>query len=228
MRIRRNDLATPRDTHVALKCYNPTTATHAHARTMLHRVRTHPLLTSQEFSVTLSLIVKRTAPLYTLGVIPHQSRRCFVRQNLEKRPSPPLALCQCRQRQPYSSHQQNKDRSHHRPAVLIGHDPIPNARPEYSRQYEGEGSYYSHSYGPGHHHSSRLLRQPFRWAFWGPVMAACLFYWINLETVPVSGRRRFNCMNEWVVEKFGDVTFAVLMHELREEGVGFLPDWDPR
>ena len=61
-----------------------------------------------------------------------------------------------------------------------------------------------------------------------PVVAACLFYWWNLETVPVSGRKRFNCMSDWVVDRAGKAAFEVLVMMLEEEGTKPLPEWDPR
>ncbi|KAF8857390.1 hypothetical protein BDZ45DRAFT_560967, partial [Acephala macrosclerotiorum] len=58
------------------------------------------------------------------------------------------------------------------------------------------------------------------------VVGGCaIFYFSNLETVPVSGRRRFNCFSEESVAEEGKMMYNMIM---REEGERILPEWDRR
>jgi hypothetical protein len=52
-----------------------------------------------------------------------------------------------------------------------------------------------------------------------------VFYFANLETVPVSGRRRFNCYSDAYVEAEGQRMYNMIMHESQGS---LLPAWDPR
>ena len=52
-----------------------------------------------------------------------------------------------------------------------------------------------------------------------------IFYVSNLETVPVSGRRRFNCYSEESVEAEGQMLYKMIMQDNRQ---AILPEWDPR
>lgn len=52
-----------------------------------------------------------------------------------------------------------------------------------------------------------------------------IFYYSNLETVPVSGRRRFNCYSDASVEAEGVKAYNAVMQEMQG---GILPTWDPR
>lgn len=56
---------------------------------------------------------------------------------------------------------------------------------------------------------------------------ATIFYFANLETVPVSGRRRFNCFSEKSAEKQGEMAYQQIMADGRAEGI-LLPEYDPR
>ncbi|KAK4131346.1 hypothetical protein BT67DRAFT_158062 [Trichocladium antarcticum] len=60
------------------------------------------------------------------------------------------------------------------------------------------------------------------------VAGAVIFYFANLETVPVSGRTRFNVYNAESVRKAGEMEYRRLMWELDANGVRVLPEWDPR
>jgi hypothetical protein len=51
------------------------------------------------------------------------------------------------------------------------------------------------------------------------------FYVSHLETVPVSGRRRFNCYSEDRVEEEGKMMYNMIMQQDRD---AILPAWDPR
>ncbi|KAH6845074.1 peptidase family M48-domain-containing protein [Chaetomium sp. MPI-CAGE-AT-0009] len=57
---------------------------------------------------------------------------------------------------------------------------------------------------------------------------ALTFYFANLETVPVSGRTRFNAYGAGSVRKAGDMEHRRLLWELEQQGVGLLPEWDWR
>ena len=52
-----------------------------------------------------------------------------------------------------------------------------------------------------------------------------IFYVSNLEEVPQTGRRRFNCYSEEAAEKQGQLLFQEIM---REFGNAILPYWDRR
>lgn len=58
---------------------------------------------------------------------------------------------------------------------------------------------------------------------------AVFFYWYNLETVPVSGRRRFNCYSRGSVDELGKMQAKRIEYEVEHmQGGRFLPDNDPR
>ncbi|KAI2640237.1 peptidase family M48-domain-containing protein [Xylaria nigripes] len=76
---------------------------------------------------------------------------------------------------------------------------------------------------------SRFLRSPgLRTVVFVSAAGAVAFYFINLETVPVSGRRRFNCFSEAKVRAASEAQAKRLEWELQRHGRGFLPDWDWR
>lgn len=57
--------------------------------------------------------------------------------------------------------------------------------------------------------------------------ATVIFYYSNLETVPVSGRRRFNCFTAEQAEIEGQMAYKQILNEaLRANAL--LPRWDPR
>lgn len=60
------------------------------------------------------------------------------------------------------------------------------------------------------------------------VAAALIFYFANLETVPVSGRTRFNCYSADSVREVGETQAKMVRYEVERQGGRFLPDWDPR
>ncbi|KAL5604912.1 uncharacterized protein BROUX77_005098 [Berkeleyomyces rouxiae] len=71
-------------------------------------------------------------------------------------------------------------------------------------------------------------KSPVTWSFVACCAgAAVVFYAANTQTVPVSGRRRFNC--------YGDGGGAIvdqqvkrIEYEVESQGGSFLPEWDPR
>ncbi|KAK4190617.1 mitochondrial metalloendopeptidase OMA1 [Podospora australis] len=60
------------------------------------------------------------------------------------------------------------------------------------------------------------------------VVSACIFYFYNLETVPISGRTRFNFYSSDAVNKVGEQEYKRLLASLEDQGTRVLPDWDPR
>ena len=60
------------------------------------------------------------------------------------------------------------------------------------------------------------------------VAAAFIFYFSNIQTVPVSGRRRFNCYSEEFVERVSEQQVKRIIYEVERQGGRFLSDWDPR
>ena len=64
-----------------------------------------------------------------------------------------------------------------------------------------------------------------KWVFILAFGSAVVFYVSNLETVPVSGRRRFNCFSDESVEEEGQRMYSMIMDDAKQ---AILPDWDPR
>lgn len=60
------------------------------------------------------------------------------------------------------------------------------------------------------------------------IALAVAFYYYNLEVVPVSGRKRFNCYSENTVRQMSDMQYKRLIYEMERSGTRFLGDWDPR
>jgi hypothetical protein len=59
------------------------------------------------------------------------------------------------------------------------------------------------------------------------VGGSLIFYVSNLEEVPVSGRRRFNCFSDTSVEEQGQMMYQQIMQEATQTGT-LLPAWDRR
>lgn len=57
------------------------------------------------------------------------------------------------------------------------------------------------------------------------VAGAGVFYFSNIEEVPVSGRRRFNCYSEEAVEEQGSIMYNNIMADARN---AIIPSWEPR
>lgn len=55
-----------------------------------------------------------------------------------------------------------------------------------------------------------------------------IFYFYNLETVPVSGRTRFNVYSRDRVRQISEWEYKRLLASLSDQNVAILPDWDPR
>ncbi|KAH6649848.1 peptidase family M48-domain-containing protein [Chaetomium tenue] len=54
------------------------------------------------------------------------------------------------------------------------------------------------------------------------------FYFAHLETVPVSGRTRFNAYGAASVRRAGELEHRRLLWEMEQQGVTVLPEWDGR
>ena len=74
----------------------------------------------------------------------------------------------------------------------------------------------------------RFYRSPRTRLFLGGcVLAAVIFYFQNRETVPVSGRKRFNCYGDGV-SKLSDQMVKRVMYEAERQGHRILPEHDHR
>ncbi|EXF75425.1 peptidase family M48 [Colletotrichum fioriniae PJ7] len=60
------------------------------------------------------------------------------------------------------------------------------------------------------------------------VLAGVAFVYFNTQTVPVSGRRRFNCYSEASVETLSAQQVKRVIYDVESQGGRFLPSWDPR
>lgn len=59
-------------------------------------------------------------------------------------------------------------------------------------------------------------------------LGAVGFYFYNVQTVPVSGRKRFNCFTEESVEAVSEQQVKRIEYEVERQGGRFLSDFDPR
>lgn len=60
------------------------------------------------------------------------------------------------------------------------------------------------------------------------VVAAAAFYLGNSQTVPVTGRRRFNYLSDRLVQLSFSRAADAVVRQVQDEGGHFLSDWDPR
>lgn len=60
------------------------------------------------------------------------------------------------------------------------------------------------------------------------VAAAVAFYLCNSQTVPVTGRRRFNFLSDGLVARMYARSADAVAREVLEQGGHFLSEWDPR
>ncbi|KAK3945917.1 peptidase family M48-domain-containing protein [Diplogelasinospora grovesii] len=60
------------------------------------------------------------------------------------------------------------------------------------------------------------------------IVGAFVFYFSHLETVPVSGRTRFNVYSRDSVRQAGEMQYKMLLYDLERQGARILSDWDPR
>ncbi|KAI0973865.1 peptidase family M48-domain-containing protein [Xylaria arbuscula] len=76
---------------------------------------------------------------------------------------------------------------------------------------------------------SRFIRSPsLHTVIVVSVAGAVAFYFMNIQTVPVSGRRRFNCYSEAKVRATGEAQAKRIEWEVERAGGRFLDDWDWR
>lgn len=67
-----------------------------------------------------------------------------------------------------------------------------------------------------------------RWFVAGCVGGAVLFYVANTQTVPVTGRRRFNVVGDGLMSWLGGRTADEVVREVEDQGARFLPERDWR
>lgn len=60
------------------------------------------------------------------------------------------------------------------------------------------------------------------------IAAAFVFYFANSQTVPVTGRRRFNFLSDDFLEVLGSASVDVVVRDIEEQGGRFLPEHDSR
>lgn len=60
------------------------------------------------------------------------------------------------------------------------------------------------------------------------IASAIAFYFYNIEVVPVSGRKRFNCFGEESVNQVSEMQYKRVIYEVESQGGRFLSDWDWR
>lgn len=76
--------------------------------------------------------------------------------------------------------------------------------------------------------AGRFARSPRTHVFFGGcAIAAAIFYVANLEFVPVSGRRRFNCYGDGV-STLSDQQVKRVIYETEKHGLRILPEYDLR
>lgn len=76
--------------------------------------------------------------------------------------------------------------------------------------------------------AGRLARSPRTHVFFGGcAIAAAIFYGANLESVPISGRRRFNCYGDGV-STLSDQQVKRVIYETEKQGLRILPEHDLR
>ncbi|KAI1126333.1 peptidase family M48-domain-containing protein [Nemania abortiva] len=76
---------------------------------------------------------------------------------------------------------------------------------------------------------SRFLRSPsLHTVIALSVAGGATFYFMNIQTVPVSGRQRFNCYSEASVNEAGEAQAKRIEYEVERSGGRFLSDWDGR
>jgi len=60
------------------------------------------------------------------------------------------------------------------------------------------------------------------------IAGALIFYFSNLETVPISGRTRFNVYGADTVREAGEMQYRAVLYDIERAGAKVLPGWDPR
>lgn len=60
------------------------------------------------------------------------------------------------------------------------------------------------------------------------VAAATIFYFSNLETVPISGRTRFNVYSADSVRQMGEMQEKMMLYQFERNHTPILSEWDPR
>lgn len=77
--------------------------------------------------------------------------------------------------------------------------------------------------------AKRIARAPSTHVIVAIAFAGALtFYYSNLETVPVSGRQRFNCFSDEWVRRVSEAESQQLLNEFKYHNIRMLPEWDWR
>jgi metalloendopeptidase OMA1, mitochondrial len=106
-----------------------------------------------------------------------------------------------------------------------------SARPrqQWSREWQQQKQDDYHRY-----QNARPLLSPsafkspsFKWIIALSIGGATIFYFTHIETVPVSGRKRFNCFSEESAEAQGEMAYRQILEQERRLGK-ILGEWDPR
>lgn len=98
------------------------------------------------------------------------------------------------------------------------------------REYEQDWQHHLHNARPllTAAQAGRVIRSPRTHVFFGGcAVAAAIFYVCNLETVPVSGRRRFNCYGDGD-SSLSDQQVKRVIYETERQGLRILPEHDLR
>ncbi|KAI9048389.1 hypothetical protein LZ554_007225 [Drepanopeziza brunnea f. sp. 'monogermtubi'] len=105
--------------------------------------------------------------------------------------------------------------------------PSPRRKPPHKTHYrydEEEARKSEYQFTP--EQFRRALRSPAtRWIAIIAVGGGTIFYFSNLETVPVTGRRRFNCYSDATAKAAGALSYKIIMRLNRH---AILPAWDKR
>ncbi|KAK1751232.1 mitochondrial metalloendopeptidase OMA1 [Echria macrotheca] len=117
---------------------------------------------------------------------------------------------------PFSPHNHHHHRSYHTPPSPSRED-LHNARLAAARPLVTTSTLRRAARSPGTHLIALLA-----------IAGAFVFYFSNLETVPVSGRTRFNVYSASTVKKAGEMQFRALLYQLERDGAVILPDYDFR
>lgn len=108
------------------------------------------------------------------------------------------------------------------------------ARPQYTRQqYSRDWQQQRQQQYQQYQSAKRLLspssfRSPsFKWIIFLSITSASIFYVTHIETVPISGRKRFNCFSEESAEAQGEMVYRQILEEEGRRGK-ILGPWDSR
>lgn len=147
-----------------------------------------------------------TAPRTIYSVPCHRIQRS-PSQGERRRPSLPRWQFQTH---PHPSNAQQQLRSYHH------HDPDGSRRRTARALFTGD-DFRRLARSPGTHGVIIIA-----------IAGALIFYFSNLETVPISGRTRFNVYGADTVREAGEMQYRAVLYDIERAGAKVLPGWDPR